>query len=50
MNTDIKYALAKLERTITRMDVNASIADEDVKLWNDVINASKELKKVIEND
>lgn len=50
MQSELKAALEVLDNAISVMDLNAPIADEDVKLWSDVINASKELKKVIENE
>lgn len=42
---DIPSACNRLRDAVTRYDVNVSIPREHVKRWNEVIRASRELRK-----
>lgn len=48
MNESIREAFTALSNAIDAFDVEASITDDDVSIWNKVIQTKNELRKQIE--
>lgn len=47
MNPDTKKAFQALSEAVDVMDVNSSIADDDVERWNEVLKTRNRLKDLI---
>jgi hypothetical protein len=50
MTDKINEAAQELTNSITQFDVGATIGDDDVKLWNRVIEANRELNALLSED